>query len=111
MMLRKMPARMAGAAPQVVDALVAKLGASQSSPLVASLLVVLAQLAHADAQRLLDFLAAQPAPGLARPCSTPILAPLASGTCAVHAAVHRRQCTPARKAESSKSGPPCWDDV
>ena len=51
----------------MVAALVAKLGASQSTPLVTSLLVVLAQLAHADARQLLDFLAGQPAPGRARP--------------------------------------------
>lgn len=65
-MLRKMPARMAGAVPEVLRALVAKLGASDSSPLVTGLLCVLAQLVHANAQQLLDFLAAQPAPEGAR---------------------------------------------
>ena len=61
-MLRKMPARMAAAMPEVVRALVAKLGTSESSPLVTGLLCVLAQLVHANAQQLLDFLASQPAP-------------------------------------------------
>ena len=61
-MLRKMPARMAAAMPEVVVALVAKLGASDSSPLVTGLLCVLAQLVHANAQQLLDFLAGQPPP-------------------------------------------------
>ena len=61
-MLRKMPARMAARMPEVVRALVAKLGASDSSPLVTSLLCVLAQLVHADVQQLLGFLASQPAP-------------------------------------------------
>ncbi|BDA48104.1 Importin-9 [Coccomyxa sp. Obi] len=62
-MLRKMPGRLAGAMPEVVAALVAKLAAAQSSPLITSLLIVLAQLVHSDARQLLDFLASQPAPG------------------------------------------------
>ena len=62
-MLRRMPQRMAGSMPEVVKALVAKLGSAESSPLITSLLVVLAQLVHANARQLLDFLAAQPAPG------------------------------------------------
>lgn len=63
-MLRKMPQRMAGAMPEIVKALVAKLAAADSSPLITSLLVVLAQLAHANTGQLLDFLASQPAPGM-----------------------------------------------
>ena len=63
-MLRKMPGRLAGAMPEVLAAVVAKLAAAQSSPLITSLLIVLAQLAHADARQLLDFLASQPAPGI-----------------------------------------------
>ena len=63
MMLRKMPQRMAGSMPEVVAAVVAKLAAADSSPLITSLLVVLAQLVHVDAGQLLGFLAAQPAPG------------------------------------------------
>lgn len=62
-MLRKMPGRVAGSMPEVVKAAIAKLGASDSSPLITSLLVVLAQLVHANAQHLIDFLATQPDPG------------------------------------------------
>lgn len=61
-MLRKMPQRMAGSMPEVVKAIVAKLASAESSPLITSLLVVLAQLVHVNAQQLLDFLASQPAP-------------------------------------------------
>lgn len=63
-MLRKMPGRLAGAMPEVVAALVAKLAAAQSSPLITSLLILLAQLVRSDARQLLDFLASQPAPGV-----------------------------------------------
>jgi hypothetical protein len=70
-MLRKMPGRLAGAMPEVVSAVVAKLAAAQSSPLITSLLIVLAQLAHADARQLLDFLASQSAPG-ERPSGWPV---------------------------------------
>lgn len=63
MMLRKMPQRMAGSMPEVVKATVAKLASAESSPLITSLLVVLAQLVHVNAGQLLGFLAAQPAPG------------------------------------------------
>lgn len=69
-MLRKMPGRLAGSMPEVVAALVAKLAAAQSSPLITSLLIVLAQLVHSDARQLLDFLASQPAPGAAQ-CMIP----------------------------------------
>ncbi len=62
-MLRKMPQRMAASMPEVVKAIVAKLACAESSPLITSLLVVLAQLVHVNAQQLLDFLAAQPTPG------------------------------------------------
>lgn len=62
-MLRKMPGRLAGSMQEVVGAVVAKLAAAQSSPLITSLLIVLAQLVHANARPLLDFLASQPAPG------------------------------------------------
>ena len=63
MLLRKMPQRMAGSMPDVVKAVVAKLASAESSPLITSLLVVLAQLVHVNAHQLLDFLAAQPASG------------------------------------------------
>jgi hypothetical protein len=62
-MLRRMPGRVAGSMPEVVRAVVAKLDASDSSPLITSLLIMLAQLVHANAQQLLDFLASQPSPG------------------------------------------------
>ena len=66
-MLRKMPQRMAGSMPEVVKAVVAKLASAESSPLITSLLVVLAQLMHVNTSQFLDFLASQPAPGT---CST-----------------------------------------
>ena len=69
MLLRKMPQRMAGSMPDVVKAVVAKLASAESSPLITSLLVVLAQLVHVNAQQLLDFLAAQPGPGERYSCS------------------------------------------
>jgi hypothetical protein len=62
-LLRKMPQRMAGSMPEVVKAIVAKLASADSSPLITSLLVVLAQLVHVNPQQLLDFLSSQPAPG------------------------------------------------
>ena len=62
-MLRKMPQRMAGSMPEVVKAVVAKLASAESSPLITSLLVVLAQLMHVNTTQFLDFLASQPAPG------------------------------------------------
>ena len=70
-MLRKMPGRLAGATPEVVAALVAKLAAAQSSPLITSLLIVLAQLVHSDARQLLDFLASHVAPGVRPSASVP----------------------------------------
>ena len=63
-MLRKMPQRMAGSMPEVVKAVVAKLASAESSPLITSLLVVLAQLMHVNTSQFLDFLASQPAPGM-----------------------------------------------
>ena len=66
-MLRKMPQRMATSMPEVIKAIVAKLASAESSPLITSLLIVLAQLVHVNAQQLLDFLAAQPAPGETSP--------------------------------------------
>jgi hypothetical protein len=63
-MLQKMPQRMAGSMPEVVKAIVAKLASAESSPLIVSLLVVLAQLVHVNVHQFLDFLASQPAPGM-----------------------------------------------
>ena len=67
-MLRKMPQRMAGSMPEVVKAVVAKLASAESSPLITSLLVVLAQLMHVNTSQFLDFLASQPAPGTCSKC-------------------------------------------
>ena len=69
-MLRKMPQRMAGSMPEVVKAVVVKLACAESSPLITSLLVVLAQLVHVSAQHFLDFLASQPGQGVrsSQPC-------------------------------------------
>ena len=70
-MLRKMPQRMAGSMPEVVKAVVAKLASAESSPLITSLLVVLAQLMHVNTSQFLDFLASQPAPGMCPKEGTP----------------------------------------
>ena len=69
-MLRKMPQRMAGSMPEVVKAVVVKLACAESSPLITSLLVVLAQLVHVSTQHFLDFLASQPGQGIcfSEPC-------------------------------------------
>ena len=78
-MLRKMPQRMAGSMPEVVKAVVAKLASAESSPLITSLLVVLAQLMHVNTSQFLDFLASQPAPGT---CSKSVCMGPCKGTCA-----------------------------
>jgi hypothetical protein len=61
-MLKQMPEQMAPALPRVLSAVVAKLAVAQSSPLVVSLLLVVARLVQMDVSQLVSVLAAMPAP-------------------------------------------------
>ena len=49
--------------PSLLPHVVAKLVGSESSPLLANLLLVMAQLVHLNATQLVDCLANQPSPG------------------------------------------------
>jgi hypothetical protein len=61
-MLRRLPAQMAPLLPEVVSAVVTRVGTARQPNLVAALLSIFARLAHADANALVSLLAGMPAP-------------------------------------------------
>lgn len=52
-----------GAISNLLPALISKIGAAKSSPLIVALLTVIAHLVHAAAMELVDYLAAAENPG------------------------------------------------